>query len=279
VGGTDPRADRQTVDRSVDAGVYSEALEQQLALVRQLMSPIGPSLLQDPAGELLTRRGLGQDTRWRADVLAGEVSYGHPFFWTAPIAQAIQAASRTMPAYTFTEESFPCPLGFVWFEEPLALADRAAAPQLLRAVSWRVGTSPERPAGSGKSALLNGWFVGPRERGPVLRVRESINLGWTLDRAQEAGQESLAVVHREGSPPAESTNLLGAFLGFVAGCLSFLEQRIVSAERRPASRPTRRRLERERYRGETTIGVVELRRREYERAAADASDAAGRDTR
>ena len=123
---------------------YSEALEQQLALARYLLSSHGPSLLQDTAGELLVGSDLGKDARWRAQIMAGEVSHAMPFFWTAPIARAIREAAESMPAYTFTEDGFPSPIGFVWFEEPvpLNLGESAAS---LRALSWRVGPSPSGP--------------------------------------------------------------------------------------------------------------------------------------
>ena len=64
-----------------------------------------------------------------------------------------------------------------------------------------------------------------------------------------------------------------AFHRFLAGCLSFLEQRIVIPVERSASRVVRRRVERDQSRlGATpahTIRVVELRRRAYSPAEPD----------
>jgi len=235
----------------IEASRYSEALEQQLALVHHLLSPLGPSLLQDAAEELLAGSDRGKDAGWRAQILAGEVSHARPFFWTAPIARAIREAIETIPAYTFTEDGFPCPIGFVWFEKPVPLDQGKTATQGLQAKSWRVGP---RPSGDGVIALLNGWLETSRRPGPVLRVRESVDMGWTLEQVQPAVGDTLKITHGAVEPPSGEAALVDVFLRFVAGCLSFLEQRIVAAERRPASRPLRRRLERERYGGETTIG-------------------------
>jgi hypothetical protein len=44
-----------------------------------------------------------------------------PFCVTAAIAQAIFSASRSLPEYTFTAESFPCSKPFVWLHERLPL--------------------------------------------------------------------------------------------------------------------------------------------------------------
>ncbi len=113
----------------IESSRYSEALEQQLLLARHLFSPLGPSLLQDGAGELLAGSDRGKDARWRAEIVAGEVSHATPFFWTAPIARAIREAIETMPAYTFTEDCFPCPIGFIWFEKPVPLDQGRTATQ------------------------------------------------------------------------------------------------------------------------------------------------------
>ncbi len=251
-----------------DPSRYSEALEQQLALTRRLLSPLGPSLLQDAAGELLVGSDLGKDGRWRAQILAGEVSHAMPFFWTAPIARAIREAVESMPAYTFTEDGFPRPVGFVWFEQPVPLNQGETGPGGLRAISWRVGP---RLSGRGVIALLNGWLATSERPDLVLRVRESVDMGWTLEQAKGAAGDALRVAHGTAEPPAVEAKLVDVFLRFVAGCLSFLEQRIVVADRRPPARPLRRRLERERYRGEATIGVIALRRREYASGDADAT--------
>ncbi len=117
-------------------------------------------------------------------------------------------------------------------------------------MSWRVGP---RPSGHGVIALLNGWLATSRRPGLVLRVRESVDMGWALEQVQQAAGDTLRIAHGTVEPPSAEAALVDVFLRFVAGCLSFLEQRIVAAERRPPSRPLRRRLERERYRGETTI--------------------------
>ena len=61
-----------------------------------------------------------------------------PFFVTAEISQAIFSASRSLPEYTFTAESFPCPKAFVWLQEPICLYEGPLFPSrvLLHAFHW-----------------------------------------------------------------------------------------------------------------------------------------------
>jgi hypothetical protein len=77
-------------------------------------------------------------------------------------------AGQTLPDYTFTEESFPCPKGFVWFEEPVHLEDDdfeqapvRASPSRHKiiAMSWRVC-----------SAGASAWQA-DRARSPLALVR------------------------------------------------------------------------------------------------------------
>jgi hypothetical protein len=99
----DSQSEHSTTAPGVGAGVYSQALEQQFALVRQLLSPRGPSLLQDPAGELLVRNDLARDARWRARSIAGDVSHASPFFWTVPLACADVSGARARLSMRRTE--------------------------------------------------------------------------------------------------------------------------------------------------------------------------------
>jgi hypothetical protein len=65
-----------------------------------------------------------------------------------------------------------------------------------------------------------------------------------------------------------------AFHRFLAGCLSFLEQRIATAVERPVSRAARRRVDRSRPMAEpaAAVRVIELRRREQSEHGDDIAD-------
>jgi hypothetical protein len=170
---------------------------------------------------------LGLDRAYIARQAGQALREATPFYWAGHIARAIREAVRTMPAYTFTAESFPCPWGFAWFDEPVLLVEDEAGPQLLRAV---------------------------------------VKLGETLESALAAHGDALAVAtdtHGGRAPGQDRDNVL---LRFFAGCLSFLEQRITISEQRTVSRFLRRRLDREKYpvfRHVPAVRVIELRRRAH----------------
>src|SRR5205807_2003485 len=82
-----------------------------------LLSLIGAVLL---ANHPWVRRGATPAELARH--VARRVYRSKPFFVTAPITQAIFSASRSLPEYTFTAESFPCSKPFVWLQERLRCA-------------------------------------------------------------------------------------------------------------------------------------------------------------
>jgi hypothetical protein len=107
---------------------------------------------------------------------ASRCSKSRAHIWAAPIARAVQEAVRTLPTYTFTAESFPCPRAFVWFEEPITLLP-GVEPAPLRALVWAV--LAERRDPEGVPVLI--WAFGaaePRPAGvPIVQVSTP---GWIL---------------------------------------------------------------------------------------------------
>jgi hypothetical protein len=83
-----PPAPQQPIPTPVSADIYSEALEQQLALVRDLLSPRGPTLFRDPT--LPAGYTLAEEARWLATLAAR----AQPFLWSAHLAHAIVTASQ-----------------------------------------------------------------------------------------------------------------------------------------------------------------------------------------
>jgi len=200
--------------------------------------------------------------------VASRVYRSKPFFITAPITQAIFAASQRLPEYTFTAESFPCPIGFVWLQEPICLYEgpRFSRRVLLHAFQWYLNNQVED--GQGRiPIMLDGYLVDPDRPKGVPTFHVTINLGWTLDEHYgEQANESEQLSKHEGSPGhAELSVVMGpVFVRFVASCLSFMEQRITIPVSRPVSRATRRRLQRKQttFQPSAVVQVVELRRRE-----------------
>ena len=104
-----------------------------------------------------------------------------------------------------------------------------------------------------QSCSTGTWSIPIAQKGvPTLHV--TVNLGWTFDEhyGAQAGEANI-------------NDILGpVFVRFVASCLSFMEQRITIPVSRPASRATRRRMERNHatFQAAAEVQVIELRRRE-----------------
>ncbi len=116
--------------------------------------------------------------------------------------------------------------------------------------------------------LFDGYLVDPDRPKGVPTFHVTVNLGWTLDEhyGAHAGEAIQQLSKPAGSPYHEDlSDILGpVFVRFVASCLSFMEQRITIPVSRPASRATRRRLERKHdaFQPAAEVQVIELRRRE-----------------
>ena len=118
-----------------------------------------------------------------AGYVAATIAHAQPFFWRASIARAIVQAVRTLPDYTFTAESFPCPKGFVWFEEPIQLEADDSEHAPLRCFAWSVLGHRHDP--DGVPVLLYAYASAHPRRAGVPAIQSTIRLGWTLNEVQE----------------------------------------------------------------------------------------------
>jgi hypothetical protein len=153
-----------TVTGGLDALLYSEALEQQWALVHDIMAPGGAWLAFVDRTNLAEARAIGKGERDLAGFVAATIAHAQPFFWRASIARALVSAVQTLPDYTFTAESFPCQRGVRMVRGADSARARGATPCAVA----RLGlVSPEPPPG-------------PRGRAcPDLRVRQRrASPGW-----------------------------------------------------------------------------------------------------
>jgi hypothetical protein len=154
----------------------------------------------------------------------------------------------------------------------------------LRCFAWSV--LDHRHDREGVPVLLYAYSSAQPRSAGVPTIQSTIRLGWTLSevvdrraadmlanpvaRAQldavryrdRTGDKYWSVREERGPPAEEVLGLTRAFHRFVAGCLSFLEQRIAIAVDRPASRGARRRVEHQRPLTEpaSAVRVIELRR-------------------
>jgi len=250
----------QAISAALSPDIYSESIEQQFSIIHDfLLSPVGAALLANDAW--VRRRAATAEELARH--VATRVHRSKPFFVAREITQAIFSASRSLPEYTFTDESFPCPKAFVWLQQPICLYDGPlfSRPVLLHAFHWYLDKQLEDEQGR-VPVLFDGYLVDPDRPKGVPTLHVSVYLGWTLDERYSAAAE----VNREATPyHDELGDILGpVFVRFVASCLSFIEQRITIPVSRPTSRATRRRMERQQatFQAASEVQVIELRRRE-----------------
>jgi hypothetical protein len=181
VGGDDQAAARSNVVTSEpDPNRYSEALEQQWALVRDIMAP-GGHWLAGVDREKIAQLGQGnRGARDLAGFVAAHIAHAEPFFWSASIARAIVEAARTLPTYTFTAESFPCPKAFVWFEEPIELQPEQPELAPLRALAWSMLAHRHDP--EGVPVLVYAFAAAEPRRAGLPLVQTTLRLGWTVEQ-------------------------------------------------------------------------------------------------
>jgi hypothetical protein len=72
---------------SLDPNLYSEALEQQWALVHDIMSPTGAWLAFVDGPKIAQAQAVGRGEQDVAGYVATTIGYAQPFFWRASIAR------------------------------------------------------------------------------------------------------------------------------------------------------------------------------------------------
>jgi hypothetical protein len=213
---------------------YAEAIEQQVATLDTLRSPVGLALMRTLL-DLWSRRGSrGQlpsaerSRRWACDIL----ERAEPFYVERDICAVLDVAQATLPDHVVRAENLPTSAGWVYLAVPVRCGESE-----LRAFAWA-----ESDPGSYQFV-----FLGPGDdaglRCPLL----------FLAQVWEDGDRWLAT--------AESPNR--GLARFVAAFFAFVQQRIlVGTTRRVLNRAARRRIART-LPIEPLVRVVELRRRAY----------------
>jgi hypothetical protein len=88
------------VQGDLDPNLYSEALEQQWALVHDIMSPGGAWLAFVDRPKIAQAHAVGKAGHDVAGYVAVTIGHAQPFFWRASIARAIVKTAQTLPDYT-----------------------------------------------------------------------------------------------------------------------------------------------------------------------------------
>lgn len=229
---------------------YSEALEQQVRMLRLLSGPSGDGLIEasQPTASPTERRRF-------KELAITSLERGEAYFWDRQLAEVVVDASSSLPdGTTLIESMVPSYAGWFWFAHPVELGRPDLA--RVRAVSW----FPLDDAQRGGLALQIFWWVQLPEFGVVPGATAPWFLGDPLD-----GYEQRRL---EGDQSAGPRYL--AVMRFLASAFAFVSQQIVTALPIRAERHAAKRLARAGWLGEPLVRVIQLRRAEH--AASGASD-------
>lgn len=202
-------------------------------------------------------------------MLKSGLSFASPFYWSPRVLEIIEVAARDMPAWTLTPEALPFPHGFFWFDKPLPLSPKIAENTPLMAISWtsmtKVRDTEEgnevvhvtSPGDSANRVAVYFWGKGEGALSPVPYTHAILNMGMTLNEAEEAYKAS-AMLQEDFHPGSWAA--YKEKVRYFACCLSFMEQKIIGTRgvKSRAPRPVRRRMP-ELEDIEHTVTVVTLR--------------------
>lgn len=225
---------------------YSEALEQQVALLRAWGH-------YGTWEHLLVDRLRTAETYWLSDTVRPLVLHG---------AQSLPAAT------TVTLTLPPSPEGFVYLETPVNVWVSGHVQARLHALQWlpvRMRPGLQDPVGSAYFAPgdIEGFAILSYVESGGL-IRPGLMGQWYFSHTfREVGVIHANQRDSEMSDDDVTTNLMAVAL-WASFCL-FVKQRILVTRSQLAERHTRKRLERERWGATPLVRVVELRSKEARR--------------
>lgn len=221
---------------------YAEAIEQQMAALRVIESPVGLAqcgLMAEKYGYYATET-YGRNYMEVRSTIAAVVSECAPYFVAASIVDLIERAAPTLPDGGFVAADFPTEYGFVYLEKPIDVGYG----KKLRAFSW---SAVIRYEGGKPGDSLN--FVGTQ----IFVDDEAVRAPWLV--SADIWTPSRGWLHSDGS---------NGIWGYLRVFLAFARQRILTTSSRPINnRQVRKRLAKD-LKHEPLIRVVELRQREYQ---------------
>ena len=232
---------------------YSEALEQQVALLRFVSSPQGEQYCHQVGG-----------TTWDWAAIAREtLTSAEPFWVSREIGGVLEQSSLGMPPWTLTADVLPAPSGFAWFEAPFDMTPIRRRPgdrystsiaTTVQGVAWsrRELRTPDL-AGEVPAVML--VFFGRVEG--VARIVPVTFWWWRLGESHVDAARSL----QDGDDGSRNPYRLRR-LEYLASLLAFVQQRLLVAPAERAERAVRRRAAHEGWTREPLVRVVQLRRRE-----------------
>lgn len=253
---------------------YSEALEQQVKLLRLWNSERGQAyadwLANFRSGQLSDIHG-----RVNANNIGTIIGYGlegETFYWSPSVTDVVATTSQDIPDYVLTPDMLPARNGFFWFSGGVKLPRDTPGERSLCALSWTTmaqstPTDSDIPDGilfkdlsdedmaSRKKVFAIVFYIS----GKISSIPDPMTICmWRESWSLRSTIQDMEVVlgSREDDRRIPKLQLF-------AGCLAFLQQRILLAPRQRAERHAVKRLEREGWTQEPLIRVVELRRKTH----------------
>lgn len=230
---------------------YSEALEQQVRLLRFVRSPQGIEQIAQVWGHVVPVRSANLGPL--QDGLLATLVEAEPFYWAPPICQLLQAGVDMPLDFRLEASAVPSSAAFFWMGVPIHHDVDSASPweYSIRAISWAVDTTLRtRDAPAVTFVVHWQWLSEEQFLAPYLMSPWPLgaSLGETLAQWSSIADDHMHAARDYG-------------LRLFAASMAFLQQPFLSSAARLAARPTRRRLARERWPHEPLVRVVELRRR------------------
>lgn len=223
---------------------YSEALEQQVRLLRWCESPDGRRLFEFLDGKMARGEDfVGVSVR---DLAKISLANGDSYYCSGPITQVVRQSGATLPLdYALHRSLAPGRDGFIWLSAPLQGPGPGGSQT--RAVSWSTAMD---------CILLMVW-TDMAGLGRVGTVPTSV-YPWRWGEALKVVTQEAEDLSPSKSPPFASP--LETFQ-FIGALFLFIQQRIFSPSVQRAERHAISRLERDGWTHEPLIRVVELRRK------------------
>lgn len=231
---------------------YSEALEQQLVVLRFVSSPQGKRYCHEVGGAAWDWASITKETLTAAD----------PFWVSREIGGVLEQSSRGMPPWTLTEDVLPARSGFAWFEQPFDLTPIRLHPgdrygtsiaNTVQGIAWS-RRQLRKPDGSGEIPALMLVYFGHVEG--IARTVPVAFWWWRVGESHLAAARSL----QDGDDGTRNPYRIRR-LEYLAALLAFVEQRFLVAPAERPDRATRRRAAHEGWVHEPLVRVVQLRRR------------------
>lgn len=231
---------------------YSQALEQQAEMYRFCMSGRGL------AGMTLSgSTATGVTDEEAKNTLYGATVHtlksGDPFYWDASTCELVAATANEMPLMTLRPEDLITPFGFCWFARPLPLTTPGYVGRDLPLVGYAWGTVP------GNGAMLMPFVPSPKRHAGAPSQLTMWRFGDDIEKLSQSVRD---LARREAQLQDKELHAVRRVeqMRYIAACMAFMNQRILTQRGERADRSTRRRLERAGWTHEPEIKVITLRR-------------------